>query len=55
MLECHWRLNDVCSRWWNKDIEDLVGSDINNITSSAGHKQVIDETMTMSLLISLHV
>ena len=55
MLDCHWRLNDMCSRWWNKDIENLVGSDINNLTSSAGHQQVIDGTTPMSLLIYLHV
>ena len=45
----------MCPRWWNKDIENLVGSDIDNPTLSAEHKQVIDETTPMSLLIYFHV
>ena len=36
-------LNARCSKWCNKDITNLVGREIDTLTSSAGNKQIINK------------
>ena len=35
--------NARCSRWWKNDVTNLAGQEIGSLTSSAGHKQIIDK------------
>ena len=35
--------NVGCSRWWNSDVTSLIGSEIGNLTSSLGYKQIIEK------------
>ena len=35
--------NARCSRWWNNDINNPAGQEIESLTSSAGCKQIIDK------------
>ena len=35
--------NARCSKWWQNDITNLVGQEIDSLTLSAGYKQIIDK------------
>ena len=35
--------NAHCSRWWQNDITNLQGEEIDTLTSSAGYSQLIDK------------
>ena len=37
--------NASCSRWRNSDITNKIGSEIGNLTSSAGSKQIIEKNL----------
>ena len=34
--------NARCFRWWSSNITNVIVSEIDNLTSSAGYKQIID-------------
>ena len=35
--------NARCSRWWQNDIANSAGQEIDSFTLSAGYKQIIDK------------
>ena len=35
--------NARCSRWWQNDITNLAGQEIDSLTLSAGYKQITDK------------
>ena len=43
MLNFYRHFNVGCSRWWNSGVTSLIDSEIGNLTSSSGYKQIIEK------------
>ena len=46
--------NAHCSRWWQNDISNCAGQEIDSLTLPAGHKQTIDNPTHVVNVMSCH-